>query len=89
MSQFIYVAMGNKSIKKRRISKVSFHSENLVSYVEVEILLDMTIQGSHRDWKTWKMKVVMEKSWNMKNWPKVIEFCDQSWNFTNFAPELC
>ena len=34
------------------------------------------------------MKVVMEKSWNMKNWPKVMRFCDQSWNFTNFAPEL-
>ena len=32
--------------------------------------------------------MVMEKSWNMKNWPKVMEFCDQSWNFTNFAPEL-
>ena len=31
------------------------------------------------------MKRVMEKSWNMKNWPKVIEFCDQSWNLTNFA----
>ena len=41
-------------------------------------------QGSHRDWNTWKMKVVMQKSWNMKNWPKVMEFCDQSWNFTNF-----
>ena len=34
------------------------------------------------------MKMVMEKSWNMKNWPKVMEFCSQSWNFTNFAPEL-
>ena len=26
-------------------------------------------QGSHRDWKTWKMKMVMEKSWNIKKWP--------------------
>ena len=34
------------------------------------------------------MKKVMEKSLNMKNWPKVMEFCDQSWNFTNFNPEL-
>ena len=36
------------------------------------------------------MKAVMEKSWNMhmKNWPKVKEFCDQSWNFINFALEL-
>ena len=30
----------------------------------------------------------MEKSWNMKNWPNVMEFYDQSWNFTNFAAEL-
>ena len=44
--------------------------------------------GSHGDWKTWKMKMVLEKSWNMTNWPKVMEFCDQSWNFTNFAPKL-
>ena len=29
--------------------------------------------------------MVMEKSWNMKDWAKVMEFCDQSWNFTNFA----
>ena len=35
------------------------------------------LQGSHRDWKTWKTKVVLEKSWDMKNWPKVMEFCDQ------------
>ena len=28
--------------------------------------------------------MVMEKSWNMTNWPKVMEFCDQSWDFTNF-----
>ena len=32
--------------------------------------------------------MVMEKSWNIKNWPKVMEFCDQSWNFTDFVPEL-
>ena len=31
--------------------------------------------------------MVMEKSWNMKNWPEV-EFCDQSWNLSNVAPEL-
>ena len=24
----------------------------------------------------------------MINWPKVIEFCVQSWNFSNFAPEF-
>ena len=27
----------------------------------------------------------MGKSWNMKNWPKVMESCDQPCNFTNFA----
>ena len=42
-------------------------------------------QGSHRDWR---MVMVMEKSWIMKNWQKVVEFCDQSWNFTSFAPEF-
>ena len=35
------------------------------------------------------MKMAMEKSWNMKNWPKVMEYCAQSCNFTNFAPKLC
>ena len=32
-------------------------------------------------------KMVMEKPWNMRNWPKIMEFCDRSWHFTNFAPE--
>ena len=35
------------------------------------------------------MKMFMEKSWNMKNWPKAIDFCYQSCNFTNFAVTLC
>ena len=43
------------------------------------------VQGSRRDWK---IKVVLEKLWNTRNWPKVMEFYDQSWKFTNFAPEL-
>ena len=30
--------------------------------------------GSHGDSKTWKMKMVMDKSWNMKNWPKLWDF---------------
>ena len=34
------------------------------------------------------MKMVMEQSLNMKIWPKVMEFCDQSLNSTNFAPKL-
>ena len=32
--------------------------------------------------------MVMEKSWNMKNWQKVMEFCDQSWNIFNVAPDF-
>ena len=44
-------------------------------------------QGSHGDWKTWKMKMVMEKSWNLKTWSKVMEFWHYSWNFTNSAHE--
>ena len=43
---------------------------------------------SHGDWKTWKMKIVIEKSWNMKNWPKVMKFCNQSWNMKNFVPKF-
>ena len=47
------------------------------------------IQGSTRDRITWKMKMVREKSGNMKNWANVMEFCDQTWNFNNFDPKLC
>ena len=43
-------------------------------------------QGCHTDWKTWKIKMVMEKSSNMNNWPKVNEL--HSKNFTNFASEF-
>ena len=32
--------------------------------------------------------MVMEKSWKMKNWPKVMEFCDQSWEFYQFCPQM-
>ena len=28
---------------------------------------------------------MVKKSWNMKNWPKVMEYCDQSWNYTKFV----
>ena len=45
-------------------------------------------QGSHRHWKSWKMKMVMEKSWNMKNWQKVLEFYDQSLDLNSFALEF-
>ena len=46
------------------------------------------MQGSHRNWKAWKIKRVMEKSWNLVNWQKVMEFCDQSCNSTKFDCEL-
>ena len=35
--------------------------------------------------KPGKNKMVMEKSWNEKNWPKGMEFSYQSWNFTKFV----
>ena len=45
--------------------------------------------GSHgRDWTTCETKMVMEKSWNLNIWQKVMEFCDQSWNSTKFVPEF-
>ena len=55
---------------------------------QVRMMIHVCMQGSHGDWKTWKMKMVMEKSWNMTKWPKVMEFCYQSWHFTNFATKL-
>ena len=30
--------------------------------------------------------MVMEKSWNMEHWPKIMGFCEQSYNVTNLAP---
>ena len=30
----------------------------------------------------------MEKPWNMRKWQKVMEFCYQSWNFTNSGPDF-
>ena len=44
--------------------------------------------GSHRDWTTCETKMVMEKSWNLNIWQKVMEFCDQSWKSTSFTPEF-
>ena len=32
--------------------------------------------------------MVMGKTWNLKKWQKVMEFCDQSCNFTNFATKF-
>ena len=34
------------------------------------------------------MKVVIEKSWNLKRWQNVMELWDLLWNFTNFGPEF-
>ena len=33
--------------------------------------------------------MVMEKSWNMTNWPKVIEFCVSVMEFYQFCPQHC
>ena len=41
---------------------------------QVRMMIHVCMQGSHGGWKTWKMKMVMEKSWNMTNWLKVMEF---------------
>ena len=38
--------------------------------------IDGRTSGSHRTWKTWKMKVVMEKSWNLK----ICQVMEKSWN---------
>ena len=40
--------------------------ENTIWWRSVELI---NLQGSHGDWK---MKMVMEKSWNMKTWLKVM-----------------
>ena len=34
------------------------------------------------------MKMVLEKSWNIKTWQKVNEFCKLSWNLTIFTLEF-
>ena len=34
------------------------------------------------------MKMVMEKSWNMENWPKVMEFCDSVIEFYKFCSKF-
>ena len=35
-------------------------------------------QASHTDWETCGMEMAMEKSWNVKKWQKVMEFCYQN-----------
>ena len=32
--------------------------------------------------------MVMEMSWNVRIWQKLMEFGDQSWTFANFVPEF-
>ena len=39
-------------------------------------------QGSFRDWKTWKMKMVI------KNRPKVMEFCESVMESFQFCPQI-
>ena len=52
------------------VFKLSMRFHNSIMYI---------IQGSHGDWKTWEMKMVMEKSWN---------FVIQSWNCPQFVLNL-
>ena len=73
----------------RLVKEVSVKLTNMPLLYDLEGTKRYHDQDSHGDWKTWKMKMVMEKSWNMKNWPKIMEFCAQSWNVTNFARKLC
>ena len=42
---------------------------------------------SHTDWETWGMEMAMEKSWNVKKWQKVMEFCYQ--NVTSSSRDYC
>ena len=69
---------------QRLLIRETMHSYTLF----VMLIWAVFSQGSLRDWKSWKMKMVMEQSWNMIHWPKVMEFCNKSWNLTNFAPEF-
>ena len=55
----------------------------LVNFMVGEIELD-AYQSSHRAWETWKsweMKMVMERSWNMKNGVKKKKKKKMSLNF--------
>ena len=44
-------------------------------------------QGSHGDWKTWKMKMVMEKSLKSHG-TKVMECCDSDMEFDQFCHQF-
>ena len=60
------------------IPKIGNRAENLCTFgCERSSCMMFCILTILQDLKTWKMKVVMEKSWNMKNLPKVMKFCDQ------------
>ena len=52
------------------------HKETLGAYVSNRVPMETGKPGKSK----W--------SWNTKNWQKFMEFCHQSWNFTNFGPEL-
>ena len=55
---------------------------------EVSVVLAYMCQGSHGDWITWKMKMVMEKSWNMENWPKSHGILLSVIEFYQFCPQM-
>ena len=61
----------SKSVVHMKLSEISenwhresflWDGENTGKHIELEW---GPCQGSHRDWKTWKTKVVMGKSWNI------------------------
>ena len=72
----------------RLVKEVSVKLTNMPLLYDLEGTKRHHDQGSHGDWQTWEMKMVMEKSWNMKNWPKIMEFCAHSWRVTNFASQI-
>ena len=47
----------------------------VVCWISLLCLCFFQYQGMETE-KPGKMKMVMEKSWNIKTWPKFMEFCD-------------
>ena len=56
-----------------RLHLTGFFGISYINHIRYGYISNMAYQGFHGDWKTLKMKMVMEKSWNMKNWPKVMK----------------
>ena len=54
----------------------------------VEAVVTMDLPGFPQRLENLENENGHEWAWTMKNCPKVMEFCYQSWDFTNFAPAL-